>query len=75
MKNKKSQSHIRAPSDEGGFGFRFRSPLQAFKDNFWPQKGNMKHVPLDEPKKYDDKIIQKALDDLAIPLPDLLKYE
>jgi len=39
--------------------------LQAFKDNFSPQKGKMKNVPLDEPKKYDDKIIQKALDDSA----------
>ena len=61
MKNKKS--HTRAPSDEGGCGFR--SPLKAFKDNFSPQKGKMKNVPLDEPQKYDDKIIQKTLDDLA----------
>jgi len=45
MMNKKSQSNIRTPFDEGGFGFR--SPLQALKENFWPQKGKMKNVPLD----------------------------
>ena len=54
MKNKKS--HTRAPSDEGGCGFR--SPLKAFKDNFSPQKGKMKN-------SMTNKIIQKALDDLV----------
>ena len=64
----RSTNRIRAPSDEGNFGFR--SPLKAFKDNFSPKKSipksrsdNWSGVPT---KTYDEDKIMKCVADLEI---------